>query len=140
MKYSSPYISIIVPAYNAEKSLKKSIESIVEQEYKSYEIIIVNDGSKDGTKEVCQELVDLYPTIKIIDSENRGVSSARNLGLEVANGDWIGFLDSDDCMLPRSLEVLADQTRQTDIKWIIGNFISQNEKSGEKILNRQYFN
>lgn len=52
MKYSSPYISIIVPAYNAEKSLKKSIESIVEQEYKSYEIIIVNDGSKDGTKEV----------------------------------------------------------------------------------------
>ena len=83
MKYSSPYISIIVPAYNAEKSLKKSIESIVEQEYKSYEIIIVNDGSKDGTKEVCQELVDLYPTIKIIDSENRGVSSARNLGLEV---------------------------------------------------------
>lgn len=140
MKYSSPYISIIVPAYNAEKSLKKSIESIVEQEYKSYEIIIVNDGSKDGTKEVCQELVDLYPTIKIIDSENRGVSSARNLGLEVANGDWIGFLDSDDCMLPRSLEVLADQTRQTDIKWIIGNFISQNEKKWKKILNRQYFN
>lgn len=140
MKYSSPYISIIVPAYNAEKSLKKSIESIVEQEYKSYEIIIVNDGSKDGTKEVCQELVDLYPTIRIIDSENKGVSSARNLGLEAANGDWIGFLDSDDCMLPRSLEVLADQTRQTDIKWIIGNFISQNEKSGEKILNRQYFN
>lgn len=139
MKYSDPYISIIVPAYNAEKSLKKSIESIVEQEYESYEIIIVNDGSEDRTKEVCQELADFYPTIRIIDSENQGVSSARNLGLEAASGEWIGFLDSDDRMLPHSLEILADQTRRTDIKWIIGNFISQNEKSGEKILNRQYF-
>ena len=139
MKYSDPYISIIVPAYNAEKNLKKSIESIVEQEYESYEIIIVNDGSEDRTKEVCQELADLYPTIRIIDSENRGVSSARNLGLESASGEWISFLDSDDRMLPHSLDVLADQTRRADIKWIIGNFISQNEKSGEKILNRQYF-
>lgn len=139
MKSNNPYISIIIPAYNAEKSLENCVKSVTEQYYKSYEIIIINDGSKDSTKDICLKLKQQYRNIKIVDTENLGVSGARNLGIEAASGEWICFIDSDDKMLKGSLELLTTGTHQPKVKWVIGNFISLNEKSGERILNKQYF-
>lgn len=91
-----PLITAIVPVYNVEKYLERCIESIENQSYSNYEIILVNDGSTDGSLSLCKELKTRYPNIKIIDKKNGGLSSARNAGLKEANGEYIVFIDSDD--------------------------------------------
>lgn len=89
-------VSIIVPIYNAERYLDKCIKSIVGQTHKNLEIILVNDGSTDGSLDICKKYVDNDERILLINKENGGVSSARNKGLENITGDYIGFVDSDD--------------------------------------------
>jgi glycosyltransferase involved in cell wall biosynthesis len=89
-----PLISVIIPAYNAEKYISKCIESIQNNTYKNLEIIIVNDGSKDNTRQVVESFSD--SRIKLINQENGGVSKARNTGLDNATGEYIAFIDSDD--------------------------------------------
>lgn len=88
--------SVIVPVYNGEKTIARCIDSLVCPERKDYEIIIVNDGSSDNSKEICLQYCDMYPQVVYIEKENEGVSSARNIGLNVAKGEYITFLDSDD--------------------------------------------
>lgn len=89
-------ISIIIPAYNAEKMIRYTLDSVEEQRYRKLEIIVVNDGSKDNTSEIAKEYAEMDKRIKVIDIPNGGVSNARNTGLENANGEYIMFLDSDD--------------------------------------------
>ena len=89
-------VSIIVPIYNAQIFLKKLIENLTNQTYKNIEIILVNDGSTDNSLTICNELQKHDSRIKVIDKENGGVSSARNKGIEVSNGDYVTFVDSDD--------------------------------------------
>lgn len=89
-------ISVIVPIYNREKFLDKCIESIVNQSYRNLEIILVNDGSTDNSLDICKKWADNDNRIKIIDKKNGGVSSARNAGLDLATGEYIGFVDGDD--------------------------------------------
>lgn len=109
-------ISIIVPIYNSELFLKKTIESILNQTYKNLEVILVNDGSTDNSLKICQYYEKLDSRIIIINQKNSGVSSARNAGLECATGDFIGFVDSDDYidiemfekMLKKAVEMEAD--------------------------------
>ena len=139
MKNKYPYISVIIPAYNAEKCLEESVNSIINQLYEPCEIIIINDGSVDSTENICARLERMYKNIKIINSKNQGVSAARNLGIEVAKGEWICFMDSDDRMLENSLRQMGDCASKYKIEWIVGNFISQDEEKKEKVLNRQYF-
>lgn len=91
-------ISVVVPAYNAETTLQRSIESILNQSYSNIEIIIVDDGSEDQTREVAQTLREKDDRIRIIHQTNSGVSAARNKGLETATGEYITFLDADDYM------------------------------------------
>jgi len=93
-------ISIIIPVYNAEKHLDMCVDSIVNQTYKNIEIILVNDGSSDNSGAVCDKWAKVDPRIKVIHKQNGGVSSARNSGLEVATGDYVGFVDSDDSVKP----------------------------------------
>ena len=93
---NNPKISIIVPIYNTEKYLSKCIESIQNQTYKNLEIILVNDGSTDHSLQICHKYALNDQRIIVIDKENRGISSARNSGLDIASGDYIGFVDSDD--------------------------------------------
>ena len=89
--------SIIIPVYNAEKFLNSCVQSILNQTYNNYEIVLVDDGSTDSSPDICDELAKLHPQkIKVIHSENGGTSSARNIGLENATGDYIGFMDNDD--------------------------------------------
>ena len=94
--YVDGLLSIIVPAYNCEKSIEKCIDSILKQTYNDIEIIIVNDGSTDRTDDICREMAKQENRIKYIFKENGGVSSARNIGLDFANGEFIQFVDSDD--------------------------------------------
>lgn len=90
-------VSIVVPVYNAEKSIKKCIESIVNEDVSfPYEIILINDGSKDNSINVLKLFANHYNNIKILEQNNQGVSSARNLGISNASGEWIMFLDADD--------------------------------------------
>ena len=91
-----PYVSIIVPVYNTEEYLNRCIESLVSQSLERIEIILVNDGSKDKSLSICEKWEKKDNRIKLINQENQGLSAARNAGLKVARGTFIGFVDSDD--------------------------------------------
>ena len=91
-----PKISVIVPVYNVEKYLRKCIESILNQTFREFELILVDDGSTDSSGKICDEYALKDSRIKVIHKENGGASSARNAGLDVAKGEYIGFVDSDD--------------------------------------------
>ena len=92
----SPLLSIIVPVYNVEKYLRCCIDSICRQENMNKEIILVNDGSTDGSGAICDDYAKKYPEITVIHKENGGLASARNAGLDAMNGSYVGFIDSDD--------------------------------------------
>ena len=89
-------ISVVIPVYNVEQYLPKCIESIMNQTYKNLEIILVNDGSTDGSQKICEEYKSIDNRIKIINKENGGLSDARNVGIDNSSGNYITFIDSDD--------------------------------------------
>lgn len=99
-------ISVIVPIYNVEKYLEKCIESIINQTYKNLEIILVNDGSTDNSKKICEKYVEKDKRIKLVNKENGGLSAARNAGIAVAKGKYFGFVDSDDFIKDTMYEYL----------------------------------
>ena len=91
-------ISVILPAYNAEKTLRTAVESILSQQVPGMEIIIVNDGSADGTARLCHVLASENDCIHVITQKNAGICAARNRGLEAAGGEFIAFCDDDDLL------------------------------------------
>lgn len=95
-----PLLSIIVPVYQAKKDIKKCIDSIRKQSFSDFELILVDDGSSDGSEKICDEYAEKDNRIKTIHQTNRGVSSARNMGLEYARGTYIAFVDADDWIEP----------------------------------------
>ncbi len=101
-----PLISIVVPVYNATAFLEKTVDLILAQTYPNIEIILVNDGSKDASLALCKEIATKDARVRVVDKENGGVSSARNAGMKVARGKYIGFVDSDDHILPDMYENL----------------------------------
>ena len=103
---SNPKISIIVPVYNSEKYLKQCIESILNQTFTDFELILIDDGSTDNSSDICDEFAKIDPRIVVRHKENGGICSARNLGLDIARGDYIGFSDCDDLMNKYMYEVL----------------------------------
>lgn len=103
--------SIIIPAYNAEAYLKRCLDSILSQNYSDYEVIVIDDGSTDGTSNILVQ----YPQVKVISQANHGMATARNRGLEVAQGDYILFVDSDDRLCPNALANLAPHLDGEDI-------------------------
>lgn len=114
----SPKISVTVPVYNVEKYLNKCVSSLVNQTYKKLEIILVDDGSPDNCPQMCDDWVKKDDRIKVIHKENGGLSSARNAGLAIAGGNYIGFVDSDDWIDEDMYEFLLslfDRDSQIDI-------------------------
>lgn len=101
-------ISVIVPIYNVEKYLRKCIKSIINQTYQNLEIILVDDGATDNSGEICEEYAKKDNRIKVIHKVNGGLSDARNAGIEVATGDYIGFVDSDDYIAEDMYQYLLD--------------------------------
>lgn len=100
-------VSIIVPAYNVEKYIVDTIKAIEVQTYKNIEIIIVNDGSTDNTLKICKELAKENKNIKLVNQYNKGVSEARNKGIEIATGEYMAFIDSDDLLEKDMIELLV---------------------------------
>lgn len=107
-------ISIIIPIYNVAQYLPKCLDSILAQTYKNLEIILVDDGSKDNSGKICDEYAKKDTRIKVIHQKNGGVAAARNTGLAIANGEWIGFLDSDDWIEQDMFEYLLNLTCKYD--------------------------
>lgn len=101
-------ISVIIPVYNVEPYLKKCVDSVINQSYKNLEIILVDDGSTDKSGDICDEYKKNEQRIIVVHQENKGLSAARNVGLELATGEWIGFLDSDDWIMQEMYEVLLN--------------------------------
>lgn len=108
-------ISIIVPIYNAENYIKNCIKSVEKQSYKNIELILVNDGSTDKTEEICQKEKQKYSNIKYIKQTNAGEGAARNRGLELAEGEYICFLDSDDELTYNALENMINAMQDVDM-------------------------
>lgn len=132
-----PEISIIIPVYNGEKYLKDTIVSVLNQTYRNYELIIVDDGSTDNTKNIIDSFND--PRIQYHYQKNSGISASRNVGIDLAQGEFIAFLDADDIWLPFKLELQADVIRkEPDIGLVFGWVYYMDTKSnivGEKKYN-----
>lgn len=108
-----PHISVIVPVYNAENTLHQCVNSILSQEYRDFELLLIDDGSKDSSPAICDEYALQDDCVKVFHKSNGGVSSARNLGLDNAKGEWITFIDSDDYITEQYLEGVVG--REEDI-------------------------
>ena len=127
-----PLISIIVPVYNVERFIDRCIQSIINQTYKNLEIILIDDGSTDSSLAICQKYRNSDKRIKIIKKTNGGVSSARNIGLLHANGQYINFVDSDDYLDNSCLDKLYQALINYDCDISCSNIICESV-SGEKI-------
>ena len=118
---STPKFSVIIGAYNAEKTLEKAIESVILQGYSNWELIIVDDGSSDATSNIGQKYQKMDERIKFIKRCNQGVSVARNIGMSFAKGEYIVFLDADDLLCSTCLEVYDNIIKKSDPDLIISN-------------------
>jgi len=107
-----PGISVIVPAYNAEKYLEKCVESVRNQSFEDWELLLIDDGSRDGTRAICDRCAAADDRVRVFHKKNGGVSSARNMGLREAKGEYIAFLDVDDRYEYRFLETLWSAVEQ----------------------------
>ena len=106
-------VSVIVPVYNVEKYLKRCLDSIINQTYKNIEIILVNDGSKDNSRDICEEYEKKYENISLINQENGGLSAARNTGLKHINGEAVTFVDSVDSMKKHNVDMVVTNNIRT---------------------------
>lgn len=104
----SSKISIIIPIYNAEKYLVRCLDSILAQTFTDYELLLIDDGSKDSSGKICDEYAEKYSRIRVFHKSNGGASSARNVGLDNACGEWIAFADADDYVSPNWLSVFIN--------------------------------
>lgn len=109
-------VSIIVPVYNAIRYVNKCVDSILDQTYRNLEIILVDDGSTDGSSVICDEYAKKDERVIIIHKENGGVSSARNIGMDKARGEFLAFVDSDDYLHPQFCELMITGIGQSDIE------------------------
>lgn len=114
-----PLISVIIPAYNAERWIRDTIRSVLDQTLSDLEVIVVNDGSIDGTSVSARSIKD--DRVRVIDQKNTGVSGARNAGYHAARGTFIAFLDADDAMLPENLGTKLDALEQANVDWVFGD-------------------
>ena len=129
-----PIISIIVPVYNVESYLERCIESILNQSFKEFELILVNDGSTDSCKDICNEYKTKDKRIKVIHKENGGLSSARNAGLDIARGKYIGFVDSDDFINKDMYKTLFNTIQDNNSDMIICDYYKVNEENNDTII------
>ena len=118
----NPLISVIIPVYNVSRYLGQCIDSVIQQTYKNLEIIIIDDGSTDDSGIISDQFAFVDSRIKVFHTENKGLSSARNLGIDNANGLYLSFLDSDDWMGIDAIELLLNAAKETGAEIVASNF------------------
>ena len=123
----APKISIIVPVYNAETYIHKCIQSVLAQTFTNFELILINDGSSDTSGAICDEYLKIDNRILVVHKKNEGVASARNTGLKVAKGKYIGFVDSDDFINKKMYELLYNAAEKYTSELIVCDFIRLEE-------------
>lgn len=123
-------VSIIMPAYNCEKYIEEAINSVIAQTYRNWELLVLDDGSKDDTLKVIEEFSQKDTRIKALpNGRNMGVSATRNRGLELADGEWIAFLDSDDMWEPNKLEKQLELAEKKEAEFLFTGASYINEES-----------
>ena len=137
-----PFFSVIIPTYNRSYTLKRAVKSVLKQTHKDFELIIVDDGSTDETRDYLSELKIKFPTKKliVISQDNKGVSAARNEGIKKSSGEWIAFLDSDDEWNKRKLEIQKKYIEKNPrIRWCHGNerWIRNGEHLNQKKIHQK---
>lgn len=141
-----PRISIVIPIYNVEEYLKRCLDSVKNQTYKNFQVILVNDGSTDSSAQIATEFVADDNRFRLIHQENKGLSGARNTGLKEADGDYVFYLDSDDILVQDALEVLINAAVKYQADVVQGNFyydypdyllINQQQQKDTEVYNRE---
>lgn len=125
-------ISVIVPVYRVEKYLPTCIDSILNQTFTDFELILVDDGSPDRCPEICDEVARRDARVRVIHQANAGLSAARNAGIEIAHGEWLGFVDSDDYIAPQFYEKLYQTAQRTDADCVMCS-VQNVDESGKPI-------
>ena len=118
----NPTVSIIIPVYNAKAYIRRCVESILGQEYTDYELLLIDDGSRDGSGAICDEYGAKDTRVRVIHKENEGVSAARNLAIDNARGTWLQFVDSDDWITPDATKLLVRTAEEEDCDLVISDF------------------
>ncbi len=123
-------ITVIIPVYNVEKYVNRCIESVVNQKYKNLEIILIDDGSPDGSSAICDEWTQKDTRIRTIHKKNEGISAARNSGIDIATGDYFCFIDSDDYVAEDFVESLYNSIISNDADVAVCDFLEVNDDTG----------
>lgn len=122
------FISVIIPVYNKAEYLEDCIKSVVSQDFDSFEVIVVEDGSTDNSAEICDRLAAEYPNVTVFHPENGGVTAARRIGYERSHGEFVTFVDADDKMLPGGLRRLYDEIVATGADEVVARYINQHDE------------
>lgn len=128
-----PLVSVIVPIYNAAEYLERCINSVLGQEYKNFELILVNDGSQDASGEICRAYAAQDERVKVLEKENSGVSNSRNRAMDMAEGEYLQFLDADDWLTPDATKLFVQSAVNNDCDMVIADFY---RVSGEKVSHK----
>ena len=121
-------VSIIVPVYNVQKYLKECVDSLLAQTLSDIEIILIDDGSNDGSEKICDEYATITDRIKVCHQKNCGQSVARNVGVSMARGEFILFVDSDDYIIPETCEVLYNTAKTYGAEIVVGDILNEKDK------------
>lgn len=124
-KQEEPLVSIIIPVYNVSCYLSQCLESVIHQTYQNIEIIIIEDGSTDNSKDICNQYAHIDKRIRVISTENKGLASARNLGVSIAKGTFLSFIDSDDWIERHTIHKLVITAIQMDADIVCANICSE---------------
>lgn len=121
---SMPFVSIIIPVYNASQHILQCLESVKSQSFTDYEVILVDDGSKDDSAQIITRFIGAHTlsNYRLLQKENGGVSSARNAGIRAAQGQWIAFVDSDDWIDPDYLTLMVSAIRENEADFCLIGF------------------
>ena len=133
MTFGTPLITVIIPVYQAKQYIAKCVESIQRCRTNNYEIILIDDGSTDGSGYLCNQISSHDTRIITLHQNNQGVSHARNRGIENARGKWIWFVDADDEVVPNALDILTDAIKDSDSDTILSGLINVLQNGNKQI-------
>ena len=131
---NTPLLSVIIPVYNVEDYVARCVDSVLNQTYGNLEVILVDDGAKDSSGDICDTLALKDSRVRVIHKENGGLSSARNVGLDMATGEYITFVDSDDWLEADGYEHLMELMERYQVKLVCGGNYDVDGQTGKRTL------
>lgn len=133
-EFMNPYISIVIPVFDSESCIRKGLDSILSQSYSDFEVLLVNDGSSDGSASICHEYAERDPRFKVFDQKNAGVAKARNWGLVEASGEYVTFMDADDWVEPDWLQAYVGCLQEEKVDLLVQGLLKKTEGNWRKVL------